>query len=142
MKRRISWFMVVALALSAWSAPMQAAQKSLEELKAEADKATGGQQAKLCMEVARMLVDLANQQFADGNVDQAQATIQEVLNYAAKAHSAALQSHNRMKETEMALYKTKRRMEEVRHTLSIEDTPPLEGVEKKLEQFRQDLLDA
>src|SRR5258708_23266261 len=62
-----------------------ASEKSVEALKADAEKATGGHQARLYAELAQQLVETANQQFTDGQVDAAQSTVQEVLKYAALA---------------------------------------------------------
>ena len=52
-----------------------------------------------------------------------------------------MHSHGKMKETEIILRETQRRVEAVKRTLAAEDRPPLDQVEKKIEQYRQDLLD-
>lgn len=118
------------------------AQRSIDGLKEEADKAAGGHQAKLCSELAHMLVGVADQQFNDGNPDQGQATVQDILKYAQKARDAAVKSHDNLKQTEIRLRETQRGLEDLKRTLSVDDRPPLDNVEKKIEQFRQDLLDA
>ena len=116
------------------------AQRSIDQMKAEADKAEGGHQARLCAEVARQLVPIADQQFTEAHVEQAQTTVQEILKYASKARDASINSHGKMKETEIILRETQRKLQELRRTLSVDDRPALEEVEKKLEQFRQDIL--
>ncbi|HXB19791.1 MAG TPA: hypothetical protein VNV88_00345 [Candidatus Solibacter sp.] len=126
--------------LFAFAVAAVAAQRSIDQMKAEADKAEGGHQAKLCAEVARQLVPIADQQFTEGHNEQAQVTVQEVLKYGSKARDASISSHGKMKETEILLRETQRKLQEVRRTLSVDDRPPLEAVEKKLEQFRQDIL--
>ena len=118
------------------------AQKSVEALKAEAAKASGGRQAKLYSEVAESLVDFANDQFNQGESVKAHATVQEILDYATKAHDGALSSKDNRKEVEIHLRNTQRHLENVKRTLAAEDRPALDAVEKKLEKFRQDLLDA
>ncbi len=129
--------LLTMLALPAWSA-----QRSIEGLKEEADHAQGGHQAKLCSELAKYLVGIANQQFSEGSNQQAQGTVQDVLKYAEKARDAAVKSHDNLKQTEIHLRETQRRLEDLKRTLSVEDRPPLDDVEKKIGQFRQDLLDA
>ena len=119
-----------------------ASQRSIEELKQEADHAQGGHQAKLCSELAHYMVSIANQQFSEGQNEQAQATVQDVLTYAQKAHDAAVKSHDNLKQTEIRLRQTQRSLEDLKRTLTVDDRPPLDAVEKKIEQFRQDLLDA
>jgi polyhydroxyalkanoate synthesis regulator phasin len=119
-----------------------AAQRNLDGLKEEADKAEGGHQAKLCSELAQTLVGIADQQFTNGNPDQGQAIVQDILKYAQKARDAAIKSHDSLKQTEIRLRETQRRLDSLKRTLSVDDRPPLDNVEKKIEQFRQDLLDA
>src|SRR5215471_5313104 len=117
-------------------------QRDLQGLKQEADRAEGGHQAKLCSELAQYLVGVADQQFTQGNTEQGQATVQDILKYAQKARDAAIKSHDQMKETEIRLRETQRHLEGLKRTLALEDRPPLDEVERKIEQFRQDLLNA
>ncbi len=117
-------------------------QKDIGTLKAEAEKASGGQQAKLYAALADKLVDVADQQFTQGNSAQGEVTVQEVLQYSGKAHDVALSSHDNRKEVEILLRQTQRHLENVKRTLAADDRPPLDAVEKKLADLRQDLLDS
>jgi hypothetical protein len=117
-------------------------QKSVDQLRAEAEKASGGHQALLYAELAERLVDQADQQFTQGESVKAQATIQEILSVATKARDGGVSSRRKLKETEIHLRLTQRRLEDVRRTLSADDRPEVEAVEKKLSDFRQDLLNA
>jgi hypothetical protein len=117
-------------------------QKSLDQLRAEAQKASGGHQALLYAELAERLVDQADQQFTQGESVKAQATIQEILSVATMARDGGVHSRRKLKETEIHLRLTQRRLEDVRRTLSADDRPEVEAVEKKLSDFRQDLLNA
>lgn len=120
----------------------QARQKTLEELKADAAKAHGGHRAELYSELALRTVDVANQQFTKGNSVEAQKTVQDIFDYATQAHDAALEKHKKMKDVEIHLRETQRQLENLRRTLAAEDRPPVEDVEKKISDFRQDLLNA
>jgi hypothetical protein len=117
-------------------------QKSVDQLRAEAEKAGGGHQALLYAELAERLVDQADQQFTQGESVKAQATIQEILSVATKARDGGVSSRRKLKETEIHLRLTQRHLEDVRRTLSADDRPEVEAVEKKLSDFRQDLLNA
>ncbi len=117
-------------------------QKSVDQLRTEAEKAGGGHQALLYAELAERLVDQADQQFTQGESVKAQATIQEILSVATKARDGGVSSRRKLKETEIHLRLTQRRLEDVRRTLSADDRPEVEAVEKKLSDFRQDLLNA
>jgi len=135
MRKFIAIFIFLTCALN-----FGVAQRSIDQMKAEADRAEGGHQAKLCAEVAEKLVPIADQQFTEGNVSEAQKLVQEILTYANQARDAAVKSRSKMKETEISLRATQRKLEAVKRTISAEDRPPLDEVEKKLEQFRQDIL--
>ena len=74
-----------------------AANETLPELKARADAAHGGEQAKLCLEYARRILEDANALFTDGDVDKAQSEISEVVEYAHKAADAASSSGKHLK---------------------------------------------
>jgi len=116
-------------------------EKTVEQLKAEAERA-GPDQAKICAEVAERLVTVADKQFNDGESVKGQATVQEILQYATRAHDLVITTRKKMKETEIHLRRCRRALENMRRTLAAEDRPPVEAIEKKLEQFGQDVLDA
>ncbi len=124
------------------SAGAPSAQKDLDTLKAETEKATGGQQAKLYAELADRLVDLADQQFTQGSSVQGHATVHEILEDANKAHDIALRTHDKRKEVEIHLRQTQRHLDNLKRTLAAEDRPELEEVEKRLAELRQELLDS
>jgi hypothetical protein len=134
--------LLAALAAVMLSTFANARQKSLEELKADAEKAHGGHRAELYSELALRTVDVANQQFIQGKSVDAQKTVQNILDYATKAHEAALEKHKKMKDVEIHLRETQRQLENLRRTLAADDRPPLEEVEKQISDFRQDLLNA
>jgi hypothetical protein len=64
-----------------------------------------------------------------------------VVQYASKARDVSVQSHGKIKDTEIILRETQRKLEAMKRTLAVEDRPPVEAARKKIEQFRQDLLD-
>src|SRR5437660_6394163 len=136
MKKSIPIIALLLVSLGAF-----AFQRNIEQMKAAAERASGGNQAKQYAELAKYLVDIADQQFTQGNNEQAHATMRDVANYAAKARDASIQSHGKMKDTEIILRETQRRIEAVKRTLAAEDRPAMDQIEKKSEQLRQDLLD-
>src|SRR5437660_4693553 len=136
MKKSIPIIALLLVSLGAF-----AFQRNIEQMKAAAERASGGNQAKQYAELAKYLVDIADQEFTQGNNEQAHATMKDVVNYSSKARDAAIQSHGKMKDTEIILRETERRVEAVKRTLAVDDRPDLDQVEKKIAQFRQDLLD-
>jgi hypothetical protein len=136
MLKRASILLLFALTLAAL-----ADEKTIDQLKAEAER-PGNDQAKACAEVAERLVSVADKHFTDGESVKGQAIVQQVLEYASRARDLAIQNKKKMKETEIHLRRARRALENMRRTLAAEDRPPVETVEKKLEQFGEEILEA
>jgi hypothetical protein len=136
MRKRASILFLFFLAMAAL-----ADDRNVDQLKAEAERA-GPDQAKACAEVAERLVSIADKLFSDGESVKGHATVQEILQYATRARDLSIKNRKKMKETEIHLRRTRRALEDMRRTLAAEDRPPVEAVEKKLEQFGEDILEA
>ncbi|HSK46267.1 MAG TPA: hypothetical protein VLA83_20525 [Candidatus Binatia bacterium] len=119
-----------------------AEQKTVDQLKAEAEHAAPDQQGRLYAEVADKLVAVADKQFTDGESVKGHATVQEILQYAIKAHDVAIQTRKKMKETEKFLRECHRRLENMKRTLAAEDRPKVETVEKQLEKLTEEVLES
>ncbi|HYX54057.1 MAG TPA: hypothetical protein VE783_11450 [Candidatus Limnocylindrales bacterium] len=117
-------------------------QQEIDRLKSEIGRSGHGRRAQLNGELADKLVDVADQQFAAGESVKAHGTIKEAFDHATEAHDEALHTRKKLKEVEIHLRETQRHMEVVRRTLAADDRPALEAMEKKLADYRQDLLDA
>ena len=137
MRLPMSLALLLLLLATAFAAP-----KDLVQLKAEAEKAKGGHQAKLYAELADRLVEIADAAFNQGDSTKGLATVQELMQYATKAHDGALASHDNRKEVEIYLRQTQRHLESVKQTLAADDRPQFDSAEKQLAQFRQELLDS
>lgn len=131
------FYTVILLALSLSAL---AEKKTVDQLKAEAEKSSGGHQAELYAELAERLVDVADQQFTAGDSVKGQSTVQDILANATRAHDVAVSTQKKLKQVEIHLRETQRLLENVRRTLAAVDRPPLEAVEKKVADYRQDLL--
>ncbi|MGB8768718.1 MAG: hypothetical protein WCC92_03825 [Candidatus Korobacteraceae bacterium] len=117
-----------------------ASNESLPALKARADAAHGGEQAKLSLEYAKRELEDANTLYTNGDVDKAQSEVGEVVDYAHKAADAASSSGKHLKQTEIELRKLAKRMHDIAETLAVEDRPPLKKAVDDIEQIRSDLL--
>jgi hypothetical protein len=109
-------------------------------LKAHADASHGGEQAKLCLEYAHLQLEAADKLFTNGDADQGQANIQEVVAYSRKAADAATSSGKHVKETEIKLRKLAERMHDIGETLAFEDRQPVRQAVEQLQQIRSDLM--
>ena len=135
-------FPITIVLLLALTASAEDKTKTIDQLKAEAEHAEAGQQGRLYAEIAARLVAVADKQFTDSESVKGHATVQEVLQYATKAHDLAIQTRKKMKETEKDLRLCRRNLENMRRTLAAEDRPRVEAVEKQVEQFTQDVLES
>lgn len=110
------------------------------DLKARADSSHGGEKAKLSLEYARVQLEAADKLFTNGDADQGQADIQEVVAYSRKAADAASSSGKHLKETEIKLRKLADRMHDIGETLAFEDRQPVRLAVEQLQQIRSDLM--
>jgi tetratricopeptide (TPR) repeat protein len=118
-----------------------AASDSPAELKARADAAHGGEQAKLSLEYAQHQLEDANALFTKGDVDRAQGEVVEAVEYSRKAAEAASSSGKHVKQTEIELRKLSKRMHDIGASLAFEDRAPVNQAVEQIEQIRSDLLD-
>ncbi len=109
-------------------------------LKARADSAHGGDAVKPCLEYARVQLETANTLFNNGDADQGQADIREVVTYAGKGADAASSSGKHLKDTEIKLRKLADRMHDIGETLAFEDRQPVRQAVEELQQIRSKLL--
>jgi hypothetical protein len=137
MPRFFSIIVLLALSFAAG-----AEQKTVDQLKTEAEHASPDQQGRLYAEIAAKLVSVADQQFTGGESVKGHATVQEILEYGTKARDLAIQTRKKMKETEKSLRECRRRLENMRRTLAAEDRPKVEAVEKQLEKLTEDVLES
>jgi len=128
--------------LLAYTLAASAEQKTVDQLKTEAEHASSDQQARLYAEIADRLVAVADKQFTDAESVKGHATVQEILQYATKAHDLAIETRKKMKETEKSLRQCRRRMENMRRTLAAEDRPKVEAAEKQLEKLTEEVLES
>ena len=119
-----------------------AEEKTVDQLKAEAEHAEPGQQGRLYAEIAEKLVAVADKQFTDAESIKGHATVQEILQYATKAHDLAIETRKKMKETEKSLRECHRRLENMKRTLAAEDRPAIDSVEKQLEKLTEEVLES
>lgn len=126
-----------SLMLSALAAARD--DETLEKLIERANSA-GDHKAELYAKVARREVEIANEEFGKGEVEQAYAAVKAVGEYSDKALQAAHQYRKKLKETELTLRATSRRLNDVEQTLAFEDRPLVKQVVEHVEDIRTDLL--
>ena len=123
-----------------FAAVIAVASDSIPELKARADQAHGGEQAKLCLEYAQRELEEADALYTKGDVEKAQAEVEEVVTYAKKAAEVATSSGKRLKQTEIGLRELAKRMRDIGNSLAFEDRAPVNKGVDEIEQARSTLL--
>ena len=131
---------LAVLLLSAFSVA-KSADEPLDALKARAENTKPQDQAHLFATIARREVNEADRLYTEGDISNATKAVDDVVHYAARATEAARKSGKHLKDTEILLRATARRLDDVGRTLNLEDRPYVETAVKQVEKLRQQLLD-
>jgi hypothetical protein len=122
---------------TAW---VPAVEDDIAKLKAKAESASGGKQAELYAKLAEKQAEVVSDHYEAGDLDAAQVAIDELLGYANKARDIARETRKKVKNTEIAIRKAARKLEDVSRTISIDERPVVEDAIAKLERIRRELL--
>ena len=117
-------------------------QPDIEELKARIAKAAVSDRPALCVQLSEMQLNAAGRFYALGDSDQAKAALTDVTAFAELARDYSIQSHKHEKQSEIAIRKMVRKLNDLKHTVSREDQPQIDEAIGKLERVRDDLLTA
>ena len=127
-----------ALLLAAVTAA--AMEDSTAELKVRFQHASGGELAKVGTELARRHVELADRFFTEGNTSKGHEAVRNAVMFAEKAGEASYKSGKRLKETEIAIRKMMKRLDDLKRALALEDRAPLDEALTRLQRQRDQLL--
>jgi hypothetical protein len=114
----------------------------VEELKARVAHTNVGDRPPLCLHIAERQVEAAKKFYFSSESEKAQAALDEVVTFAEMDRDAAIQSHKHEKQSEIAIRKMVRTLDNVKHTVSRDDQERLQRTIDRLQQFRDDLLAA
>ena len=138
----MSWLRIpLAVLLLSALAVASNPEESLDALKTRAENARPQDQGHLFATIALREVKEADHFYTEGDVTNATKAVDDVVRYAARATEAAQKSGKHLKDTEILLRQTARRLDDVRKTLSFEDRPYVEAAVKQVEKLRQKLLE-
>jgi hypothetical protein len=126
---------VLALAASAL-----AGAETVDELKARLASARPDDQPGLCLRIAQEQLRAADKFYNDGNVEQARASLNDIVTYAQKARDAAVGSRKHLKNVEIEVRKMSEKLSDIKRTLAFEDQPPVAEAIRQLEDIRTSLL--
>ena len=122
-------------AAAGWTADEEPIEKLIARAEVHSDD-----QAAHCADVARREVEIANQYYTSGDVPKAVDAVHLAVTYSEKALEAARRTHKKLKETDLTLRKTSRRLSDVGQTLNFEDKPVVKDAVERIEQTRTQIL--
>lgn len=138
LKRRV--LAAVVVILGACALTFARSEDSLAQLMAKADSASAGQQAELCTQVADRELKLTINWYKQNKIEDARSSLQQIVNYSDKAHSAAIHSGKKLKHTEINIRRIAGHLRDLKFNVDVDDQPIIQAAIDKLETFRTELL--
>jgi len=120
--------------------PEQQEAAKIEQLKQKVEHDSEREICYNSAELVRNLVEQFNDQMNAGELKPAQQTLNDIGTYAEKARDAAKKSHHKLKQAELTLHKSARRLSDIAQALSVEDREAIDKVVKKIEAADDDIL--
>lgn len=131
-------FLGVTLAASASDkdktpTPEQHETAQIEELK---QKIAHDSEREICShsaELVRDLVEQFNSEMNAGQLQPAQQTLSDIETYSDKARDAAKNSHHKLKQAELTLHKSARRLADIAEAAAVENRAAINAAVKRIE---------
>ncbi len=120
--------------------PEQQEASKIEQLKQKIEHDSEREVCYNSAELVRDLVEQFNNQMNAGELQPAQQTLNDIGTYADKARDAAKKSHHKLKQAELTLHKSARRLADIAQALSVENRDAINTVVKKIEAADDDIL--
>jgi hypothetical protein len=117
-------------------------EPTVENLKAKISSANAGEKPHLCIAVAQMQLAEADKLYAASDVGKAQTALTDVVTYSELARDYAIQSHKYQKQSEIAVRGMTRKLTDILHSLGHQDQAAVKDAVTRLQQVRDDLLNA
>jgi hypothetical protein len=110
------------------------------QLETRALAAPPREQCFLYAELVHDLTEIAGKQLAAGDSTQASATIRRIDAFAQKIHMSLARDTKRLKNAEMLMHHTTRRLADMLHVAPNEDRPVLQSTLNRLDSVQTELL--
>ena len=117
-----------------------AKDETVAELKARFESAHLEDRADLGIRIAFAELRSADKLYQEGNIEQAQVSVGEIVSYSEKAGDAATQTKRRLKNVEIDVRKMADKLRDIKRTVAFEDQPPIDQAVHRLEDLRTALL--
>ena len=132
---------LVAMSLATFLVmPMAAKAQSVDELKARLSSTSIGDRPQLCLQIAERQLSDADKFYSALENEKAQSDLTDVVAFSELARDYAIQSHKHQKQSEIAVRKMTRKLNDLKHLVSREDQTAVQNAIDRLQRVRDDLL--
>jgi len=115
--------------------------QTLSQLELRAQQANPRDQCYLYTQLVHTMTELAVKEMADGDDDQASATLKQVNHYAHLIQVNLEQNTRRLKNAEMLMHHTTLRLAQALHLASEDDRTTVQATLKQLDLVQDQILD-
>jgi hypothetical protein len=115
------------------STPEQQTAAEIAELKQKIDHDSEREVCTHSADLVHVLVEQFNNQMNAGELQPAQQTLNDIETYSDKARDAAKNSHHKLKQAELTLHKSARRLADIAQALAVENRAAIEAAVKRIE---------
>ena len=115
-------------------------ENALTQLETRAQAAQPKEQCFLYAELVHDLTEIAGKQLADGDTDHVSATFRRIDSISQKIHMALARDTKRLKNAELLMHHTTRRLADMLHIASNDDREVLQSTLKHLDTVQSELL--
>jgi hypothetical protein len=137
--RRLAAVGLVLLAVAVGWARTGGQAPTLEELKERVAKASVADRPPLCVNISERQLSDADRLYVAGDSERAQAALADVAAYSEFARDYAVQSHKHEKQSEIAIRKMVRKLEDIKHAVAHDDQEQVQITIDRLQRVRDDL---
>jgi hypothetical protein len=114
--------------------------QALSQLELRAQQANPRDQCFLYTQLVHTMTEMAVRQIADGDDDQAGTTLKQINRYARLIQASLEKNTRRLKNAEMLMHHTTRRLSEVLHLASEDNRTTVQATLRQLDQVQDQLL--
>ena len=133
---------LVALTPLAALALAQSHEPTIDELKARIASASIRDRPPLCIQLSEQQLGAASRFYNAGESEQAKTALTDVVAFSELARDYSIQSHKHEKQSEIAIRKMIRRLNDLKHTVTHDEQEQVQNTIDRLQRIRDDLLAA
>jgi hypothetical protein len=115
-------------------------ENALTQLETRAQSAQPREQCFLYAELVHNLTEIAGKQLANGENERASITFKRIDALAQKIHMSLARDTKKLKDAELLMHHTTRRLADMVHVASVDDRAVLQSTLKRMDEVQSELL--